>query len=145
MICIQLLKNKTMGIIAFEATGLSLDGNEMGKVDSFKTCPACGHSWENRDAFIEDENVSIVGYQARFESLKAGIFMFNHSCRGTLALDVDSFADLYDGPIFTKRFTGSDDCPEYCQHKSNLLPCPTECECAFVREIIQRLKNKKAF
>jgi len=69
------------------------------------------------------------------------IFLFNHSCKGTLGLEVSAFEDLYDGPIFQGRATGSDDCPGYCPHEDSLDPCLVKCECAFVREIIQILKK----
>jgi hypothetical protein len=111
------------------------------KRPSFKVCPQCGFIWENRDSCLTDDRVKIIGYQARFEDLKAGLFLFNHSCNGTFALEAGLFTDLYDGPIFQKRETGSDDCPEYCLNKECLDLCPVQCECAFVREIIQVIKK----
>ena len=77
----------------------------------------------------------------RFEALKAGLFFFNHDCGTTLALYADQFADLYQGPIFQERLQGGDDCPGYCLNKDELEPCPAACECAFVREIIQCVKQ----
>jgi hypothetical protein len=109
--------------------------------NNFKTCPKCGVVWKNRDDFIKDNNVSIIGYQVHFKNLKAGLFLFNHSCEGTLALKVSFFEDLYDGPIFQERATGSDNCPGHCLKTNNLDFCPAKCECAFVREIIQILKK----
>lgn len=114
---------------------------KMGNENSFKICPSCGFRWESRDAFIKDENLTIIGYQASVKGLEAGIFLFNHSCRGTLALNVASFMDLFQGSIFKERLTGSNDCPEYCLHKNDLSPCPAKCECASVREVIQILKK----
>jgi len=109
--------------------------------NNFKVCPACGFEWKSRNDFLNDNSVYIIGYQAHFESLKTGIFLFNHSCKGTLALEVSDFADLYDGPVFEERATGSDDCPGHCLHENILDPCPAKCECAFVREVIQILKK----
>ncbi len=106
-------------------------------MDIFKICPNCGHIWKSRDEFISDPEVSIIGYQVNFNDLEAGLFLFNHSCKGTFALEVYSFADLYDGPIFERRATGTEECPEYCLHQNMLEPCPAECECAFVRHVIQ--------
>ena len=108
---------------------------------NFKTCTNCGHVWHTRDDFLNDKSVSVVGYQANFKELQAGIFLFNHSCKGTLALKVESFADMYKGPVFEKRATDTDDCSGYCQHQEILDACPVQCECAFVREIIQMLKK----
>jgi hypothetical protein len=53
-----------------------------------------------------------------------------------MALAVDLFADLYDGPIFEERATGSDDCPGHCLQETVLERCPAKCECAFVREVM---------
>lgn len=104
---------------------------------AFKICPNCGHLWVERDAFINDPEVSIVGYQVHFEDLKAGFFLFNHSCNTTFALKVEDFQDLYAGPVFEERKTGSDECPGFCLKEHSLEPCKAKCECAFVREIIQ--------
>ncbi len=108
----------------------------------FMTCPNCGFIWPTRKAFLSDDNVFVVGYQVNFVDLKAGFFLFNHICGTTFTLDVRVFADLYHGPVFHERLTGGDSCPSHCLHSSNTEPCPAECECAYVREIIQILKNK---
>ena len=113
----------------------------MKKGPNFKVCPHCGFIWKNRDSCLTDDRVTIIGYQAYFEDLKAGLFLFNHSCNGTFALEAILFTDLYDGPIFQESATGSDDCPEYCLNEENLDPCPAQCECVFVREIIQIIKK----
>jgi hypothetical protein len=54
---------------------------------------------------------------------------------------VEKFADLHDGPVYQTRKTGTRDCPQYCLHKDELAPCPARCECAFVREILQRVRG----
>ena len=113
----------------------------MRKDNHFKVCPRCDFIWKNQDDFLNDNNFEFIGYQVHFKELKAGIFLFNHSCKGTLAIKVKLFADLYNGPIFQERATGSDNCPEYCLNEKNFLPCPVKCECAFVREIIQIIKS----
>jgi len=94
-----------------------------------------------RQEFISDQNIEIIGYQANFRKLRAGLLYFNHSCKSTLAISADLFADLYTGPIFEERKTGIDSCPGHCLHKKALDHCPAECECAYVREIIQILKR----
>ncbi|MGM0601481.1 MAG: hypothetical protein ACQETH_16840, partial [Candidatus Rifleibacteriota bacterium] len=108
----------------------------------FKSCPACDFKWATREEFLNDENISLVGYQVNFEMLKEGLFLFNHKKWATMALEVKEFTDLYDGPVFEVKAAGTRECPEYCLHRDNLNPCPAICECAFVREIIQILKNK---
>lgn len=109
--------------------------------DIFKNCSCCSHEWKTRSDFLGDPRVKIIGYQAHFEELKAGLLFFNHTCGTTLALYAEIFADLYDGPIFQDRQTGGENCPGYCLNEENLDPCPAKCECAFVRAIIQHIKQ----
>ena len=107
----------------------------------FKQCTVCRHIWDNRQEFINDPDIDIIGYQANFKKLEAGLFYFNHICRNTIAIKAEAFVDLYKGPLFKERKTMSEECPEYCIHKEKLAPCLAECECAYVREIIQILKK----
>ena len=109
----------------------------MMPTEPFKTCPLCKKAWETRNDFMDDPDVAIVGYQVHFEALTEGLFLFNHSCDATMTLKAGVFKDLYNGPIFEQRLTGTDDCPEYCLIKHELRPCTAKCECAYVREIIQ--------
>ena len=103
----------------------------------FKQCTVCRQKWPTRQDFIVDPDIRIVGYQVNFEELKAGLLYFNHSCKNTIALSADLFTDLYDGPIFTEPKTGTEVCPGYCLNQEELRPCQAECECAYVREIVQ--------
>lgn len=107
----------------------------------FKQCPKCRHAWMSREAFLADPEIALVGYQVHFEELTAGILLFNHHCRTTLALPALVFKDLYRGPIFTERATGGADCPGHCLRQEDLDPCPTHCECAFVRHVLQTIKT----
>ncbi len=107
----------------------------------FKRCPMCGFLWAEREGFLADSSVEIVGYQASFDDLVAGHLLFNHSCEGTLAVHVGEFVDLYDGPVFAKRMTGTDECPTYCLRREELKRCPVQCECAWVREVVQIVAN----
>ena len=107
----------------------------------FKTCSTCGSEWLTREDFLSDPAVRIIGYQANFVVLEKGLFLFNHSCQSTLSVEVRAFSDLYDGPVFEKRLTGSDSCEGYCLHRNNLRPCPQECECAYVRQVIGLIGN----
>ena len=110
---------------------------------AFKECNLCGYEWDSRDAFLDDENVALIGYQVNFEDLTLGILLFNHSCRGTLAITAEHFSDIYDGPIFRARATGSDQCPGFCLHQRSLKPCPAQCECAYIREIIKVIESRQ--
>ena len=107
----------------------------------FKRCTFCGTVWRTRDDFLSDPDVVLIGYQAHFEDLKAGLLLFNHSCHTTLAIKVECFQDLYNGPIFRQRAMGGPDCLGYCLRRSELRPCPVHCECAYVREILQTVRN----
>ncbi|MCF7857705.1 MAG: hypothetical protein K9N07_00060 [Candidatus Cloacimonetes bacterium] len=108
----------------------------------FKVCPNCNKEWKYRSDFIYDPQVEIIGYQVHFKNLEKGFFLFNHSCRSTMSIPVNAFSDLYHGPIFKEKLTGTDHCSGYCLHESNLRPCPEKCECAYVREVIQIIKEK---
>jgi len=108
----------------------------------FKRCNNCGTEWKTRKAFLNDKDLVITGYQAHFEKLTLGLFLFNHSCKTTLAVAAGEFQDLYKGPVFAERLTGSDQCPGHCLHQDELDPCPAHCECAYIREIIQLIKNR---
>ena len=109
----------------------------------FKTCPKCKVTWKTRDDFLKDPALELIGYQANFENLKLGLFLFNHDCKGTLSVNAEKFLDLYDGNVFSQRVTGTNDCPEHCLITENLSPCPAICECAYIREVLQIIKNKK--
>jgi hypothetical protein len=112
----------------------------------FKDCSMCGKVWRTREDFIEDPELNLIGYQVNFEQLKEGLFLFTHlleTCKTTLAVPAGEFFDLYDGPIFEENKTGTAECPGHCLHQSELRPCPAQCECAFVRDIIGILSNNK--
>lgn len=108
---------------------------------TFKKCKVCDTQWSSRDQFINDPEISLVGYQANFVILEKGLFLFNHSCQSTLSIEVQAFADLYVGSVFEERVQGSDECPGYCLHHSQLQPCPAKCECTYVREILSMLQK----
>lgn len=107
----------------------------------FKKCSKCGFVWPTRESFLEDRDLWLIGYQVDFEDLVAGLFLFNHSCFTTLAVEAGKFQDLYDGPIFAERLTGTEECQQFCFRRYELRPCPSKCEYAFVREILQIIKN----
>jgi hypothetical protein len=107
----------------------------------FTKCSACGHQWLDCKDFLEDPGIEITGYQVNFDDLAAGTFLFSHACGATLSLSVRYFNGLYEGPIFQERATGSDDCPGYCLYQDQLDKCFARCECAYVRNIIDIIKN----
>ncbi len=107
----------------------------------FKQCNKCSHQWETRDDFLSDKTIRVIGYQVFFEDLKFGLFLFNHSCNTTIAIDTALLLDLYDGPFFVDRKPDGRECPGRCLNKNILSPCSRECKCAFISEIMQVIKN----
>jgi hypothetical protein len=111
-------------------------------MNEFKICTCCGEPWHSRESFLKDQNIQLVGYQVNFGALELGYFLFNHlACESTIAIPAGLFRNLYDGPVFSQRFTDSEECPGYCIHKEELDPCPTKCECAYVREVLQSIRQ----
>jgi len=114
----------------------------METIQLFKKCTCCGHPWFSRDEFLEDSRLEMVGYQTNFGELELGYFLLNHlSCQSTIAVHAGKFRDLYDGPVFSQRLTKTEICPGHCLHYEDLQPCPSRCECAYVRQIIQIVRN----
>jgi hypothetical protein len=113
-------------------------------VDVFKICPKCDTAWQNRENFLQDPSVELAGYQVNFKDLKAGLFLFNHvSCETTLSVRAEFFLDLYKGPIFRERKHGTDDCPKYCLYENNVMTCPAQCECSYVRVVLNKISKMK--
>ncbi len=107
----------------------------------FTQCTACNRCWLNQTDFLSDPAISIVGLQVSFEDLVEGLVMFNHTCGTTFSVEVSMFKSLYDGTVFSERMTGSEECQGYCLNREELRPCPAKCECAYVREIVQKIKE----
>jgi hypothetical protein len=110
------------------------------KTKMFKSCKNCEKTWNTRDDFLNDPDIVLVGYQPNFTELTLGLFLFNHKCRTTLAVPVNQFTDMYQGDIFKECLLGSEACQGLCQDRKSLDPCMEKCECAYVRQIMQRLK-----
>lgn len=103
----------------------------------FKKCPNCGFEWQDRDSFLIDPDIMLKGYQTNFDSLKQGLFLFDHLiCKTTMAIKAGEYHDLYDGPVYAERKTGTEQCPGYCLRPQELSRCSNECDCAWVREIV---------
>jgi len=98
----------------------------MPMATSFKTCSCCGQVWGTRDAFMADPGTELIGYQAFFEALELGLFLFNHAhCGTTMALQAEAFTDLHTGPVFSERLTGERACVGYCLQRNELDRAPT--------------------
>jgi len=113
-------------------------------VHTFKKCTCCEHTWETRDMFLGDPAIETIGYQVNFYNLELGFFLFNHlvsGCSTTMSIEAGQFKHLYDGPIYSIPLNSTDQCLEYCLNKYDLRPCPAECACSYVREILQLIRN----
>ena len=118
----------------------------MSTTELFKQCPGCFQAWTSRTDFLQDSQLELNGYKADFERLDYGLFFFTHhksDCFSTMAIEVVDFKDLYAGEIYTERRTGEEECPGYCLDKDQLERCDALCECAFVREIMQIIKDRR--
>lgn len=111
---------------------------------AFKICSCCGKQWADQGLFIKDKELNLIGYKADFEKLEYGLFFFNHKrpeCESTITIEALNFMNLYNGPIFSERKFGTVECPGLCQKQDQLGRCDARCECAFVREIINIIKE----
>lgn len=109
--------------------------------ERFASCPKCNASWKDLSDFLEDAELKPIGYQVHFEALEEGLFFFNHVCGTTLTLPVRAFRSLKSGPIFQGSARGQPDCAGHCLRQNDLDGCPAECECAYVREILTRIRT----
>lgn len=108
----------------------------------FKKCSNCTHVWPNLNAFLSDPAVEVSGYLADFVDLHLGLILFrHHACKTTLSTEVNQFSDLYNGPVYQKVNFLSETCPGYCLHENDLEACPAECECAWIRQVIQIVRG----
>jgi len=106
----------------------------------------CSRLWLSRADFLNDPSLELNGYQADFDNLEDGLFYFTHQvagCFSTLAVKSGSFLDLYTGRRHTERKTGTEVCPGYCLHKEQLERCDAPCECAYVREVVQYIRDRR--
>jgi len=109
----------------------------------FKKCPTCGFQWADLDSFLDDPGVALVGYQVNLTQLEEGFLLFNHSCGTTMSCKVGDFLDLRAGPILAKCAMGTEVCPGACLRPDDLSPCPAECECVFVRDIMRIIQERE--
>jgi hypothetical protein len=117
----------------------------MEKNNFLKTCPCCGFTWTSREQFLADPDLDLNGYQVNFKRLEGGMFLFTHNietCHSTMTIMMEEFRDLYSGEIYEENKANSEECPRYCMHEGQLARCDALCECAYVREILQIIKER---
>ncbi len=115
--------------------------------DHFKVCSGCNKVWHTQERFISDCDLELNGYKANFEKLENGLFFFSHKqdgCHSSITTEVNDFMNLYSGPFYTDRKIGTEDCPDHCRNIEQLDRCEALCECAFVREILNHIRERQA-
>jgi len=122
------------------------EGTYLVKTDdnAFKVCTSCKRSWHTREDLLADPACNLIGYQRSFMEHEAGVFLFTHilpKCGTTIGIPADEFLDLNDGPRFDADQFGMKWCSGHCLDVHNTEPCPQECEYAFVRDVMQTIKN----
>ena len=111
------------------------------QLTSFKKCSKCGVVWPERFSFLNDRMLRMIGYEADFDKLMAGLLLFARACGATLSIRAGDFQDLYDGPMFIGRLNSTEEFTDYCLNENDLRACPAKCSCAYVREIVQIISN----
>lgn len=114
------------------------------KTDPFKACSNCRAEWATLDDFLGDSSVRLGGYQINTANLANGLFLFNHEasdCGTTMAVYVSAFTALSEHPVFSPSTDRPETCPGRCLHQDDLAPCPEKCECNWVREVMQIIRN----
>lgn len=117
------------------------------KKPPFKTCPKCGVVWQTLKDFLVDPALEQTGYQVNFTDLRGGLFYFTHTaegCETTMAVPVEQFTSLSDRTFLANCQTEEQEgCSNHCIRKEDLSLCPVECECVWVREVMQIIKERK--
>jgi hypothetical protein len=59
----------------------------------------------------------------------------------TLALPAGVFTDIYHGEVFVDKLHGTAACQGLCARWQDTRRCPAKCECAYIREMMQLVKQ----
>jgi hypothetical protein len=112
----------------------------------FKRC-SCQVGWGTREAFVEDPDVVPIGLTFLPDGDSENVYyFFNHTtCKSTLAVDSEDFADLIEGPVPPTVKAREEECEGHCTRKEDLEVCSVECRNApFRRFFIDHLLKKSA-
>jgi hypothetical protein len=110
----------------------------------FKECTGCKKFWKSRDMFLSDPKISFLGYQATFDNLGMGYFLFNHlekKCLTTMSIPADEFLDLC-AKGSTPDSLG-EKCHENCTYCGTFKACTRQNKYGCLKEIIQNIKKLK--
>lgn len=106
-------------------------------IPPFKQCTECGRIWDTREALLRDPQLKSAGYQPNLAKPEQGLLLFQHACGNTLSVPLELFLDLGETPFLQRRRCLLGQCPDDCRHPHELNAERTECECAFVRELLK--------
>ena len=111
---------------------------------AFKVCPKCEHEWKTRDDFLNDASIRLIGFQASYDPSDRGFYLFNHlsqneGCNTSLAVNVENFVSLYNGPMYEDVRAGSEVCRGHCATIDDLAKCDAPCKNAVARDIMLRV------
>jgi hypothetical protein len=117
----------------------------MNKSTAFKTC-SCGTAWPTREDFLRDLDTVPIGisFHPDLDSRRA-FFFFNHAtCKTTLVIDSEDFADLIKATVPADIKADEEECEGHCTKKEDLELCSVECRNApFRRFFIEHILNKE--
>ncbi len=108
------------------------------------TCPTCRYEWKTRDQFITDPAITLIGFQADFDTFGENLYLFNHNsnknrCDTTFSVYVSKFLDMYTGPIYDDLKFGSEECSGRCAKVDDMQKCNAPCKNVVAREIMLTL------
>jgi hypothetical protein len=107
----------------------------------FKTCPSCEAVWATRSDFLADREVLLVGYQSSYTVSQPGLFLFNHSCDSTIAVDASDFKDMYNEDICQSCEAHRKHHPAHCCKGMTGEDKPKKCVCKFSKAIECKLEG----
>lgn len=111
----------------------------------FKRC-SCQVGWSTREAFVDDPDIVPIGLMFLPDEESNNVYyFFNHNtCKSTLAIDSDDFADLMEEPVPSVVKRGEEECEGHCSKKDDLEICSAECRNApFRRFFVNHLLKKR--
>ena len=119
-------------------------GEAMSEQEDFKVCTNCHKAWQTMEEFLSDSELRLEGYQVNFGDLNAGLFLFTHrseDCGSTIAIPAGRFTQMHDGEIFEENMFGKAGCDKSCLHTGVVDSCKAKCECAYVRDVLEKVRD----
>jgi hypothetical protein len=110
----------------------------------FKQCGMCQHAWADAIELVCDRTLELAGYQAAFDDPETGLFLMLHrkpDCLTTIGIRAGKLRHFYQEPVPTELLAGQNGCPGHCFSADNLEPCNHPCRMAWVRQVLQYLRN----